>query len=285
MSFNELKQHGSPDFPFELYELDENHPKYEMASHWHTSLELIRVISGKLTVNLNERQYEGKENSVFFANCETIHRAKPENCVYECLVFSLDFLKTQNSFCREFINGLIGGHLAIIEKPDDQEIVSLTNGLFEAMKEKGDGSKFKVIGTANLLLAAIADKKIYSSDLSAGGMKENKNYTKLKRSLEFIRSNYDCEISLDDMAGSAGLSRKYFFSFFKQMTGKTPFDYLTSYRIEKACKRLIGSDMSVTQIAYSCGFNDLSYFIKTFKSIKNATPSEYAKLSNKKQEK
>ena len=61
------------------------------------------------------------------------------------------------------------------------------------------------------------------------------------------------------------------------MTGKTPIEYLKDYRVERAARKLLGSDMPITQIAYTCGFNDLSYFIKTFKKIKGCTPKNYRK--------
>ncbi len=49
------------------------------------------------------------------------------------------------------------------------------------------------------------------------------------------------------------------------------------YRIEKAARALLGTDNSITEIAYSSGFNDLSYFIKTFSGLKKCTPGEYRK--------
>ena len=54
-------------------------------------------------------------------------------------------------------------------------------------------------------------------------------------------------------------------------------EYLTLYRIEKASRKLINTDSSVTSIAFSCGFNDLSYFIKTFKKVKGITPAKFRK--------
>ena len=80
------------------------------------------------------------------------------------------------------------------------------------------------------------------------------------------------------MADAVGFSTKYFCNFFKNMTGKTPVGYLNVYRIEKACKKLLTTDMPITQIAYTCGFNDLSYFIKIFKQIKNCTPKQFRKV-------
>ena len=104
---------------------------------------------------------------------------------------------------------------------------------------------------------------------------ENKNISKLKKILTYIRENYHTQITLDDMAKAAKMSPKYFCSFFKEMTRKTPIEYLILYRIECAAKKIHRSDESITDIAYSCGFNDLSYFIKTFKNIKGVTPAKF----------
>ena len=59
------------------------------------------------------------------------------------------------------------------------------------------------------------------------------------------------------------------------MTRRSPIDYLNYYRIETACLRLSSTEESITDIAYGCGFNDLSYFIKIFKKYKGVSPRKY----------
>ena len=93
MVFNELKQHGTEDFPFELYQVSEGHPKYEMAYHWHTNLELVWVKEGELSLTLDNRSLLLHKDDVAIINSETVHSATPTNCVYECIVFNLQFLK------------------------------------------------------------------------------------------------------------------------------------------------------------------------------------------------
>jgi AraC-like DNA-binding protein len=61
------------------------------------------------------------------------------------------------------------------------------------------------------------------------------------------------------------------------MTHRTPIDYLNYYRIERACFKLVSTNLSITEVAFECGFNDLSYFIKTFKKYKAITPKQYLK--------
>ena len=88
-----------------------------------------------------------------------------------------------------------------------------------------------------------------------------------------MESSYNKQITLEEMAGSVDMSPKYFCRFFHEMTHRTPIDYLNYYRIERACYQLMTTDQSITEVAYSSGFN----FIKTFKKYKGTTPKQYLK--------
>ena len=92
-----------------------------------------------------------------------------------------------------------------------------------------------------------------------------------------MRQNYDKPISLEMVSATVNRSDAYVSYFFKNMTGKTPIEYLNEYRVEKACHKLRTTDASVTDIAFSCGFSDLSYFIKVFKNKVGVSPGKYRK--------
>ena len=98
------------------------------------------------------------------------------------------------------------------------------------------------------------------------------------QALEFMESSYNLPLTLEEISGSVNMSPKYFCRFFHEMTHRTPIDYLNYYRIERACYQLITTNLSITEIAYASGFNDLSYFIKTFKKYKGTTPKKYLKI-------
>lgn len=278
MSYNELKQHGTEDFPIELYHIDSSHTRYEMSSHWHNEIEIIRVLDGVLNVRLNNSSYTVKENEIIFANSETVHQASPIDCVYECIDFNLDFIPISDNGSKYFIDSLKNHEYIITEYHNDTAslFAVAANQLFDAMANQSSGYKFKVIGALYNLFGTIIDLHLYQPTATAP-IASDKNVVKLKNVLSFIRTNYDTPISLVDMAEAAGMSPKYFCYFFKDMTTKTPVEYLNTYRIEKASRKLLNSDMSVTDIAFSCGFNDLSYFIKTFKLIKGITPVKFRK--------
>ena len=278
-SYNEIMQRGTLEFPIELYHIDKNHPKYEMASHWHSEIELIRVLKGKLNVKLYNREYIVKEHEFIVVNSETVHGAYAiDECVYECIVLHMELLSVQDSGCRYFIESILNQENRITEhiESNNTEFSDAINKLFNTMKTRSSGYKFKVIGALYELFGIIIDNHMYSI-VSETSIPNDNNIPKLKNVLSYIRSNYDKPITLDDMASCAGISPKYFCSLFRKMTRKSPVEYLNSYRIERASRKLLNSDLSITEIAYGCGFNDLSYFIKTFKQLKGVTPSHFRK--------
>lgn len=275
MAINELKKHGTENFPIELYHLNVQHSKYEMSAHWHKSIEFIRVISGNLSLRLDDRHYELCAGNYVISNIEVIHSAIPHDCVYECVGIEIDFLNNTNSFMNNFINDLSIKNIFINEKIEDKYTISILDNLFDCLYKKPCGYQFTATGLILQFFGVIFEKGLYKKLILNDNLSLAKNIIKLKKSLTYIRENYDKDVTLDDLTKPTGFSTKYFCKFFKDFTDKTPFEYLTLYRIEMACKKIINTDFSITEIAYSCGFNDLSYFIKTFKKIKGITPRKY----------
>jgi len=279
MIYNELEQRGTADFPVEFYHLDENHVRYHMSAHWHSELELIRVLDGELSVRLNKSEYTAKKGDIFFVNPETVHSAVPDNCVYECIVMHMDFLCLDTYSCSFFIESILNRDYSITEfnTYTKSEFNQSVNEIFDALKHKSSGYKFRVIAALYKTFGIIVDEHMYSQASVSNTISNDKNMLKLKKVLTFIRTNHIRQITLQEMSDTVGMSLKYFCSFFKDMTGKTPVEYLNEYRIERATQKLISTDNSVIDIAYGCGFNDLSYFIKTFKRIKGISPGSFRK--------
>ncbi len=276
MSYNELKTHGKQDFPLELYVVNSQHPNYKMDFHWHTNLEIIRVTRGALLLTLDDHCYSLRAGDIVFINSETIHSAIPQYCDYECLVFNLAFLKNGNIECDEFIDDLLSHNSFLIEKPVDAELAAHCHRIFNEFNSTKPGHAFKMIGLMQFLLGLLQQKELFTHK-PLSPIHDSKRIRALKATLSLIHENYADEIKLDDMADVAGLSKKYFSNFFKDMTQLTPVQYLMQYRIEQASKKLLTSNLSITQIAELCGFNNVSYFIKTFKVFRGTSPTEYRK--------
>jgi len=96
-----------------------------------------------------------------------------------------------------------------------------------------------------------------------------------RKMVRYIQEHYMDKISLEDIAGSAGISRTKCTSLFKVYTETTPVEYLNSYRLEEAARRLVNEHTPVAEIALACGFSQQSYFGRMFQKEYGMTPLAY----------
>jgi AraC-like DNA-binding protein len=95
---------------------------------------------------------------------------------------------------------------------------------------------------------------------------------KINQAVNYISENYDKPLTTKKLASMAHLSEGYFCQIFKDVTGKTAMEYINGFRIDKAEKMLRKTDLTVTEIAFCCGFDDANYFSRIYKKIKGENP-------------
>ena len=110
---------------------------------------------------------------------------------------------------------------------------------------------------------------------------QNSASSYVQKGIEYISSNYSYPITVEDIASYVGLSRSQLFRSFESVLGQSPKEYLTDFRMKQACYLLEHSDLSVTAIANSIGFDNGLYFSKTFHKMKQMPPSEFRNLHKK----
>lgn len=93
--------------------------------------------------------------------------------------------------------------------------------------------------------------------------------------LQFTFRESHREIFLDEVAAVANLSKEAFCRYFKTRTRKSYINFLNEVRISRACQLLISNQLSIQQICFEVGFNNLSHFNRVFKKVTNKTPSRY----------
>lgn len=101
------------------------------------------------------------------------------------------------------------------------------------------------------------------------------NSRRIETVMAYLNKNFEKEISLAEMAKLASMSEVAFSRFFKLRTGKTFVDTLNEIRLGNASRMLIDTTQSISEIAYHCGFNNLSNFNRTFKKKKHCTPKQF----------
>lgn len=105
---------------------------------------------------------------------------------------------------------------------------------------------------------------------------QKKDYSEdIEKVLDFIKTNYPEQITLDDMIEDIHISKYHFIRLFRRVMGVTPYHYLTTYRINEAKTLLCTTDRSISEIAFDCGFLDASQFIRHFKKYVGMKPFQY----------
>lgn len=274
-NYSENKQRGTFDFPFEFYHVDSSHPRYEMAYHWHVEYEIIRILTGSLHVTMDEKEFTASSGDIVFVNSGILHSGIPSDCVYQCIVFDMNAFLKNNPRCSTYIKQIID-HSAFIYHhftPKNQQIHQIVWDIFNAMESQKTGYELIVFGELYHFFGVVFSEKLYFSD-SPQDRRDYRKIVQLKKVLDYMEANYSSPVTLEQLSASVNMSPKYFCRFFYQMTHRTPIDYLNYQRVEHASYQLATTDVSVTEVAYNCGFNDLSYFIKTYKKYKGITPGK-----------
>ena len=276
LELHEKKRHGTDHFPFEYYDIDQTHPRYHMNYHWHQEYELIRVLKGTLHMTLNEKSLSVQAGELVFVHGGILHAGVPDHCVYECLVFDLNiFVKLAP--CAPYIQRVLDRSAFVYHHftADAADIQALTEKIFTAMAGRQTGYEMEVIGVLYQFFACVFERHLYLDALPHTSEKDIRKTTQLRTVIDYIDQHLDEPITLSRLAQAASMSPKYFCRFFYQMTHHTPIEYLNLQRIEYACYLLSTTDEPVTAIALTCGYNDLSYFIRIFKRQKGQTPGKY----------
>ena len=117
------------------------------------------------------------------------------------------------------------------------------------------------------------NQKLLSTSFS--NYNDFENSDKIKKVYEYVQKNFQRKITLDEISELINMTPVSFNRFIKKRTGKTFISYINSTRVSYASRLLLETDLSVGEIAYKCGFNNLANFNRMFKKIKNNTPSEF----------
>lgn len=129
------------------------------------------------------------------------------------------------------------------------------------------------------ILEIIASRKEYqflASPIAQYTINESDS-NRLSKVYKYVNNNYYNEITLENIAKIANLSTPAFCRYFKKRANKTFIKFLNEIRVAHACRLLMVEDLPVASICYTCGYSNVSYFIKQFKKITGFTPLNYKK--------
>ena len=182
----------------------------------------------------------------------------------ESSFFSLPELLTIQNFIENSKRGVLFSNTTIakIRKP-----------LIQLSESTGPDRIVKLIIVLDIL-SKETDYKYLASEgfqLKDSGKGEDR----IQKVINYIGDNYVKDITLDDLAEVSHMTTNSFCRYFKSRTGKTAFQFIREYRVNKACQMLINGKKSIAEICYDTGFNSFSSFNRIFKNLKDISASEY----------
>lgn len=244
--------------------------------HWHDDVEFISVLSGEMQYNVNGEVVTLKKGQGVFVNSRALHFGFSDShkeCEFICVLLHPLMLCSSAEIEREFVFPVLSDpDISFIKLRDNVEwqklILDCVNQIYNS-KDKA---------SAPLIISGLFFRiwsHIFENNPINSTEKPNNDLTIIKNIIGFIQKNYDKKISLNEIAHSGYVGQSKCCKLFKEYIGQTPIGYLTQYRLNKSLGLLQNTDMTITEIALSVGFNGNSYFAETFKKNYGKTPLEF----------
>lgn len=272
-AFYETRQYDSPiKVWYRVYN------DMHIIAHWHSEIEFIFIKDGASEITVGDRSITAKKGDLVVCDSGEIHYS---SSTY--MDNSLEFL----IFDPMIIHNLFDGF-------------HLKNPLLKKETLKNMGLEKELSLLLELTVNEMEYKENFYDEIIAASLKKfcfllhrktahlteytkNREYKqkihKFRELLDFIEDFYNTDLSLDQASERMNLSKSYFSTLFKEYTGSNFVKYVNAIRIEKAVLDLKDKNKSITDIAFTHGFNNIRTFNRIFKEFTGLTPTEFAKKS------
>lgn len=231
-----------------------------------------------LTVSISGESYIGKAGDAFVVSPGNLHLMGSQTGTvdYFTFLFPLKYIsfRTDDMLDDKLLEPLNSGHLMINPRVKDSA-KELCEQLIDIYMAENDETESKItaqIKTKIILLQFILEmwKKgfVIENDTSGRNIVE-------KEMVSYIQQNFTGKISLKEFGEQFHLSEKYISRYFKEHFHITLSQYITYLRLENAKQLLQDTDLSVTETAMQSGYQNVSYFIRSFKKAYGISPLKY----------
>lgn len=246
----------------ETYTTDES-----FKPHWHEHIELLYILEGEGSATCNENTFPVKKGDLIVVNSTQIHTLTPKGTLTFCCVLFYSWFFSDVEF-----------DVTTIISPCVREdsFVKESIGKMIAQKETKTHYRDMLIKSYAYEIMAYLLKNYTEHQMTKKDTLLHTSRLKTAETVLYYINEHYCEkITSGSLADLCCMNESYFCRFFKRNFNKTPIEYLNEFRIEKACELLNLTTRTITDIALSVGFEDINYFSRMFKKIKNCSPSEY----------
>ncbi len=234
-------------------------------ANWHENPEVEYCHKGEGRVLIDGRGYSLREGELAIVDCGSIHHTGSESGMeYSCIIIDTEF-------CRE--SGIDVRRLRFQGIIKDDAAAELFLRICRTYNDSDDRMRIPKLRQYALELLILLCESYCREECEEKVRGQNKN---AKRAMDYIRSRYAEKITLDGMARELYINKFVLSRQFKSSVGMSVFEYINSCRCNAAAM-LIAEGESVNAAARACGFENMSFFTRTFKRFMGKLPSEYKK--------
>lgn len=284
---NSVNLNSKSNFPYLVLDVinDKSYPINPgfQVMHWHEDLQFIYVSDGEIEVRTLNTCIKLSKGSGIFINKNIIHLvSKTTSCHYNSFIFPDYFLEFYpGGPAKAYVDYITGNTefpVCVFPKGEQwcKSVLSVLYDLAELEKNKTEFYSYEVLCLiSRLWLEVCRNIKLPTKSI------DTVTGFRMQKFLKYISEYYGEDISLEDIAKSADVSKSECLRCFRASMQTTPYKYLTEYRLSKAADLLTNSDEPIGNIADKVGFRQVSHFGKCFKEKTGLSPREFRENAKK----
>lgn len=248
-----------------------------ITNHWHNSLEVLYIASGKMDTGINNSIYHLKRGDLIIINSGDIHftRCRDYAKIYVLQVPypllnthipNYDYVRFQDS----------DGSVVFSNPAKVDELSRLMIQMYEITLEQKPG--YTLLFSSKLYQFLFILFQRYHTDISSRTkQKSDRNLIRLEQVMNYVKSHYTQPISLEDAAQILSLNPEYFCRYFKKYMGMTFLEYVNSIRLYHIHQDLLNTNYSVSKLMDRHGFTNYKLFSKMFRNTYGCPPGMFRK--------
>jgi YesN/AraC family two-component response regulator len=257
----------------------ENVNNLEITNHYHNSHEIIYILQGTASFQINNKYYDCKSGDLIFISNLESHNVKINSYPYKRFFLLIDPHYIQSIMKDPLLTSILKhrpGHfnhvisLSVIHKPVFMELLK---NMHNENSLNYDYSQYKVECYLQLLLIELF--RNYKDFFPLSHV--NKSMGTILEIQKYIDENYKEEINLDNISKMFFINMYYLSHQFKEIIGFSFKEYLILQRISRSKHLLFHTNLDITTVAGESGFNNVNHFIRIFKKFEGVTPYQYKK--------
>lgn len=259
--------------PF-IYKAREVRPSSRLfgSSNWHENIEILYIIRGEGAVSNNAQVHPVVEGDIVVINSNHLHTL----AAGEAPMFHR-YLIVDRSFCLS--NGFDTNLISFEAMVSTPRVRALMDRLEEEY-QRDVSDPYRTLGIRLTVLELMRELCMHHSSPLREDFHASRILTCIKQAIDYIRASYDKDFSLEDVAEFVGINKYYLSREFHKYTGYSFVAYVNRTRCLMAQKLLSEERLSISEVGRRCGFENRSYFAKSFKSYVGMLPGEYRASSN-----